>query len=109
MLGMFQMSDEGGTHLDEQCLELAVLDIGNQSVVERVKDCLVIGDFMIDVGPIEGAPLEFLQSRQIVIASFAQAFAGRVALRCYAQLGNTGWPKLSEWSSAWGIPLDVTA
>src|SRR5450432_3699396 len=84
-LCVFKMRREGGSHFDEQCLELCILRIGNQYAVNRIQYCLMVRDLMIDVRAVECGSAEPLQRGQIVVAAFLQALAGGVAFGSHVQ------------------------
>ena len=77
---MFEVSDERGPDLDQQALQFAVCSARNQRLVERIDDLLVIRDFAVDVGLIEGSACEGLQVGEMLFTISLETLACRVVL-----------------------------
>ena len=56
VFGVFQMGGEGRTYLDEERPEFGVLRVRNQRFVNGTQHRFVIGDFVIHIRLVEGAP-----------------------------------------------------
>ncbi len=65
LLRAFQMRHERGAHFDQQSLQFFVLGAGNERLIESIEDCLVIHDFVIDVGLVERGPVQLLQMTDV--------------------------------------------
>ena len=77
---MLEVGDEGRANLDQQRLQLCVLGVRNQGLVQRIDDGLVVRHLMVDIGPVKGCALEFLQRCVVVVAAFL--------FRCFADNGR---------------------
>ena len=68
---LFVLGEEAKTGL-QQCLEFGVLRRGEQQGAERTVDAFVVGDFIVDVGLVEGGAVKLVEFRQLVRCGFAQ-------------------------------------
>ena len=84
---MLEVRDKSRPHLDQQSLQFAVRCPGNEDLVERIDDLLVIRDFVIDVRFVERSTLERLQVGEVLLATGFQTLAGWIVLRRDLELG----------------------
>ena len=56
VLRVLEVGDERRAHFHEQGLELFVLRAGDERLVDRVQDLLVVGHLVVDVGASNSAP-----------------------------------------------------
>src|SRR5688500_3075597 len=79
--GVLQARCERGAHIREQLLQLRVLGAGDQGLIERVENVLVISDLVVDVGLVEGRSGEVAHRGAERILAGRQSQAGFVVLR----------------------------
>src|SRR5258705_10367857 len=70
----------------QQALQLRVVRVGNKRYLQRAIDCLVIGDFVGDIGLVELRVLELAEFGELVGGVLRQGLAGIVVLGCDLQL-----------------------
>jgi hypothetical protein len=85
VLGVLEVRDKGGPHLDQESLQFRVLCARNQRLVYRVEHGLVIRHFVVDVRLVERRAAESLQFLEIRVAAALQALARRIVFRGHLQ------------------------
>src|SRR5215831_7646580 len=81
-----EVCHERRPYLDQQRLQLGILRARDQRLVQRVQHGFMVGDFVIDVGLIEGRATQGFQLGQVFIAALLELGAGRTGLRGHVQL-----------------------
>jgi hypothetical protein len=61
----------------QQALQLRVVRVGNKRCLQRAIDCVVIGDFIGDIGLVEFRALELAERSEFVGGILRQGLAGR--------------------------------
>ena len=85
---MLQMRNESGTDLNEECFELVIGRMRDERVVERIKDRLMIGNFVIDIRAVKRSTAQLFQGTQVLVATLLQALAGRIRFGRHVELGH---------------------
>ena len=85
---MRQMRLKGRPHVHQELLELGVRSVGDQDLIQRVDDGLVIRHLTVDIGLVERLALERLDRRASLGRSLEERLTDRVVLRCDTELGG---------------------
>lgn len=77
---MLEVRHESGPHLLEQLLQLGVLGAGEEQIIQRVDDGLMVQHLALDVGPVEGLALQIIETVSGLLSGLAQRAADGVVL-----------------------------
>src|SRR5215831_2261666 len=86
LLRHVEMCHERRSHLDQQRFQLGILCARDQGLVERAQHGFMVGDFVVDVGLVEGRAAQGFQFGEVLITALLEVGAGRTGLRGDMQL-----------------------
>ena len=78
---MLQVPHKGRPYLDNQCLQLLILGAGDQGLVDRVENLLVVRDFVVDVSLVKRGAFQGFEVFDVFLAASFETLAGRVVFR----------------------------
>lgn len=81
MLGMHLVAPENLEAGREQSLQFGIRSVRNEDRLECVIDLLVIGDFVVGVGPVELGAVQLLEFGPLGVGLLDESLAGVIVFR----------------------------
>jgi hypothetical protein len=88
---VLQVRDECRSHLHQQVLQFGIAGVRDQGRVEGFDDLLVVGNLVVDVGPVKRRPVQLAQRREIVGAALRERLTGSFVTRLVACVFTAVW------------------